>query len=220
VFSWWDLGEGIGYSGTQLELFRIECPFCLEKGNFAVDHQASKRKPNTGKVLHFDTLKCVNCGGYVMVLWSAGEFASPLSGLYSYRVLPWPLETTSFPDHWPQNIGRYWLQAHRSVQQENWDAAAVMARSAMQLALREHGATGRTLAQEVESLANTGVLPPLMKEWSHEVRELGNESAHPGVSQDPTEPADAKDIVEYLDFMLGYLYTLPHQIQQYRSRRT
>jgi glyceraldehyde-3-phosphate dehydrogenase/erythrose-4-phosphate dehydrogenase len=30
-----------------------------------------------------------------------------------------------------------------------------------------------------EDLASRGILPPLVREWSDNVRELGNESAHP-----------------------------------------
>jgi hypothetical protein len=191
----------------------------MEKGIFSYEHKAAKRKPNERKVLHFDTLKCDNCGGYVLVLWSAGESTVSGSGLYDYKLLPWPIKIDRYPEHWPEAVGRYWLQAHRSLQQENWDAAAVMARSAMQVALREHGATGRSLAQEIDTLAGKGVLPPLMSEWSHELRELGNESAHPAPGQAATEASDARDIVQYLDFMLQYLYTLPEQIRQYRERR-
>ena len=134
-------------------------------------------------------------------------------------MLPWPLKLEKYPEHWPEAVGRYWLQAKRSLRDENWDAAAVMARSAMQVALREKGASGSTLKQEINHLASSGVLPALMKDWAHELRVLGNESAHPAASQPPTESLDAKDIVRYLDFMLTYLYDLPKDIEQYRERR-
>ena len=67
-----------------------------------------------------------------MVLWSSIEAGA---GLHDYRVLPWPLKTSSYPEYWPAVVGRYWLQAQRNIQDENWDAAAVMARSALQAAL-------------------------------------------------------------------------------------
>ncbi len=219
TFSWWDLGEGAGYRGDELEVERITCPFCKERGNFDVEHHAAKRKSNSSKTLNFDTLRCGNCTGYVLVLWSASEYASGFDRLYQFRTLPWPLKLEKHPDHWPEGVGRFWLQARRTLKDENWDAAAVMARSAMQVALREHGANGGTLKQEVDDLADRGILPPLMKEWAHELRELGNESAHPQPGQAPTEQQDAKDIVEYLDFMLEYLYNLPHRISQYRQRK-
>ena len=62
--SWWQLGEWAGSPGSELSIYRITCPFCMEKGNFEVAFHAEKSKPNSRKTLNFDTLKCVNCAGY------------------------------------------------------------------------------------------------------------------------------------------------------------
>ena len=215
--SWWQLGEWSGYRGEKLALYQITCPFCMEKGNFNTIFHAEKKKPNSDKRLNFDTLECGNCKGYVMVLWSANEYSHG-QGHHDYRVLPWPLKYEKYPEHWPEAIGRYWLQAKRNITQENWDAAAVMARSALQIALRDHGAKGGNLKKEIDDLAAKGMLPPIMKDWSDHIRELGNESAHPDPTQGPTNPQDARDIVHFLDFLLKYLYSLPHRIKRYRER--
>ena len=215
AFSWWQLGEGQGQLGSELALYAIACPFCLERGNFELEHRAQKRQPNGPKVLFFDTYKCGNCAGYVMVLWSANSRGD----LHGYRVLPWPVSLEKHPEHWPADIGRYWLQANRSIAGENWDAAAVMARSAAQLALRAHGATGANLKQEIDGLASKGALPSHMRDWAHELRELGNDSAHPTPGQSPTDPQDAKDVVEFLSYLLEYLFDLPHRIAAYRARK-
>src|SRR5437879_3935099 len=156
--SWWDLGEWSGDLGTELKTYDITCPFCMERGNFKVAFHAEKQKPNGHKKLNFDTLECGNCRGYVLCLWSAG------SGLHAHRVLPWPLRVERHPNHWPETIGRFWLQAKRSLTDENWDAATVMARSAMQAALRSFDAKGANLKQEIEDLASKGLLPPIMKD--------------------------------------------------------
>jgi hypothetical protein len=95
-----------------------------------------------------------------------------------------------------------------------------MARSAMQVALRQKDVSGSSLKHEIDDLAARGILPPHMKDWAHELRELGNESAHPDPGQTKTNGGDARDVIEFLDFMLQYLYDLPHQIEQYRKRRS
>lgn len=217
--SWWDLGEWSGVHGDRLAIYRIQCPFCYEKGNFSTTFHAEKKKPNSSKTLNFDTLKCGNCSGFVMVLWSANDHSFGPNGIHGYRVLPWPLRVTSAPRHWPDEVQRYWIQAQRNLQDENWDAAALMARSALQVALRNNKAQGRTLKSEIEDLASKGILPPLMKDWSDNVRDLGNVSAHPQPGQPPTSSEDARDIVKFLNFLLEYLYTLPQRINDYRSRR-
>jgi len=154
--------------------------------------------------------------GYLHVLWSANEFGT---GLYDFKVLPWPLGKPVPSENWPPEVQRFWVQAKNSLKNENWDAAAVMARSALQFALRDRGAIPAKLYKEIEELADKGILHPLMKDWSHEVRELGNDSAHPELNAPPTDPKDARDIVKFLDFLLLYLYDLPTDISKYRQRR-
>jgi hypothetical protein len=187
----------MGQRGNELAVHQITCAFCLERGNFKTAFHAEKKKPNSRKKLNFDTLQCGSCAGYVLVLWSATEHPGG-QGLHDYHVLPWPLKFEEFPDHWPGAVGRFWLQAQRNLQSENWDAAAVMARSALQSALRDKKAKGANLKQEINDLASKGFLPPIMKEWSDNVRELGNDSAHPQAEQPPTSPQDAQDVVRFL----------------------
>jgi len=211
--SWWKLGEWSGYNGTKLATYKITCPFCSEEGNFSTEFHVAKKQPNGDKLLNFDTLKCGSCASFVQVVWSAGD------RLHDFRVQPWPLRYNKAPDEYPEAIGRFWLQAKRNLADRNWDAAAVMARSALQLALRSHDAKGANLKQEIDDLAKKGQLPPVMQDWSHNVRELGNDSAHPAPGQPPTSPKDASDIVGFLDFLLQYLYTLPKKIGEYRDRK-
>lgn len=211
--SWWSIGEHRGYHGSELALHQIACPFCSERGNFSLEFRAQKKQANGSKVLNFDTFKCGGCASYVQVFWSAGD------RLHDYKVQPWPLKLEKAPEHFPEAVGRYWLQAKRSMNENNYDAAAVMARSALQLALRAHEAKGANLKQEIDSLAERGLLPPLMKDWAHVVRELGNDSAHPHLSEKPASSQDAADIVNFLDFFLEYLYALPKRIEEYRGRK-
>jgi hypothetical protein len=217
--SWWELGEGSGHRGNQMQVHRLTCAFCKERGNFALAHRWEKKKPNSSKRLNFDVYQCHNCAGYVHVLWSAQEFTGVI---HDYRVLPWPLDAKPEPnEEWPVGMHRFWVQAHDSLTNENWDAANVMARSALQFVVQEKGATGRTLKAQIEDLVTKGTLHPLMKDWAEEVRIFANESAHPDapIPADAT-PQDSRDIVNFLDLLLLYLYDLPHQIAQFRQRKT
>lgn len=216
----WDLGEGSGYSGNNLAIYLISCPFCSETGLFDVKSHAEKKKPNSNKKLNFDTLVCGHCKGYVMVLWSASESGGK-HGIHDFRVLPRPGRLVRYPDAYPENLGRCWIQAKRSIDDENWDAAALMARTSLQIALRDQGAesTAGNLKGEIKDLVEKGILPALMEDWSTEIRILGNEAAHQLPGSEPTIPKDARDVVNFLDYLLEYLYLLPSQIAKYRSRR-
>lgn len=215
--SWWELGEWAGSQGNKLALYSITCAFCGERGNFTRVFHGEKKKPNSEKRLNFDLYQCGNCAGFVHVLWSASEWGG---GLHNFRVLPWPIGKPEAPEHWPSSIKRYWVQAHDTAASENWDAAALMARSALQQAVRDHGAKGGSLKAEIDDLASRGVLPSHMRDWAHEVSLLANESAHPDDSEAVTpNQTDVSDILSFLDFLLVYLYDLPHQIAEYRNRR-
>lgn len=138
-----------------------------------------------------------------------------LQGAY---VLPWPLKTGKGSKNWPDTVKRFWRQAHDSLRNENFDAATLMARSALQAITREQGAAAGSLKSEIEDLSAKGVLPASLKEWAHELRELGNESAHPNTDSPEVKPEDARDIVKFLDFLLEFAYDVPVRINEYRNR--
>src|SRR5215204_1369911 len=105
--SWWDLGQGSGYHGTSLALHQITCGFGNERGKWERSHHQEKKKDN--KVLNYDIYRCVQCGNYTMVFWAAS------GRIHDYKTVPWPRQTITFPEHWPSDIGRFWLQAQRSL---------------------------------------------------------------------------------------------------------
>jgi hypothetical protein len=216
--SWWDFAEHSGFPGNTLALHRITCAFCDQAGNFATIHHEERKHAETKKALNYDTLKCGNCGNLIMVFWSASVMSFG-HGMHNFHSVPWPQKTTRFPEHWPSDVGRYWVQARRSLEGNNWDAAALMARSAVQLVVRYQKAEGNNLKQEIDDLGTKGILPPIMVEWSHEIRVLGNENAHPAPGDKGTEQKDAADVVEFLGQLLSTTYNLPHAIKQYRERR-
>ena len=105
--SWWELGENSGFPSDKLALHRITCPFCMERGNFSTEHHAEKKQPNTSKVSNFDTLKCGSCASFVQVVWSGSM------DIHDFKVQPWPLKYEKAPEHFPEDVGRYWLQAKK-----------------------------------------------------------------------------------------------------------
>lgn len=60
---------------------------------------------------------------------------------------------------------------------------------------------------------------PVMQEWAHEVRVLGNDSTHPKPGTTGTKEKDARDVVEFLSFLMKVIYNLPSEIEQFRKRK-
>lgn len=193
--TWWEFGEGTGYSGDELAVYRLRCAFCRATGNFSLTHREKKiHAANHRKVLYFDTMQCGECANYLMVFWSAGR------GLHDYKTVPWAFGNyESIPENWPDNVGRFWQQGRRALARNDLDAATLMTRSALQAALRAKDADGGTLQKEIDNLASTGLLPPLMKDWAHALRLLGNSSAHPKPDEPAPDKRDVRDVVEFLE---------------------
>lgn len=207
---WWSLGEHSGYDGEKLALYRIHCGFCSEEGNWELAHH-QERSNKDKKKLNYDTYRCLGCGNLTMVFWSAS------GRLHDYHQVPWPANTTKAPENWPAEIGRYWLQAQRNIENENWDAAALMARSSLQLLLRHEKAEGGSLMKEIDDLAKKGLIPPIVQEWGHELRVLGNEAAHPIPGAKGIAEKDARQMVRFLRVVLTLLQDLPADIKKYRG---
>ena len=69
-----------------------------------------------------------------------------------------------------------------------------------------NGAVGKNLRAEIDDLADKGLILPIMKDWSHEVRELANEGTHPQPGSTGTDEKDAKDVVEFLTFLMRVMF--------------
>jgi Domain of unknown function (DUF4145) len=94
-----------------------------------------------------------------------------------------------------------------------------MARSAVQLVARANGAVGKNLKEEIDDLADKSLILPIMKDWAHEVRVLANAGTHPQPGTKGTGEKDAKDVVEFLSFLMTVMYNLPKQIEDFRGRK-
>jgi len=42
--SWWDLGESSGHQASEMEVWRLTCAFCQERGNFALAYHAREEE--------------------------------------------------------------------------------------------------------------------------------------------------------------------------------
>jgi HEPN domain-containing protein len=208
-------------SGVQtLRCLILSAPFVKKKatGNWNTTH------PRQSQTLaRYLTYKCGNCANYIMIFWSADEHHAggynPTQGLHAYRTVPFAIGGWDGEDYWPDNAKRHWKQAHNAVNRGDYDAAVVMARSAVQAIVRDKKAKKGSLYNEINDLVVRGVIPNIVGELAHEVRELAKPSAHPTEDEKPVDAKDAREIVEFLDILLEYGYDLPHKINEHRQRQ-
>jgi len=111
-----------------------------------------------------------------------------------------------------------------SDREEAWSAfhgglhkgAALLARSSLESAVKQLGASGKDLYAKVDSLADSGVITKDLAAWAHEVRLTGNEAAH---EMGPVSEADAQDGLYFLDAFLEAVYVVPARHRERVAQR-
>jgi hypothetical protein len=75
-----------------------------------------------------------------------------------------------------------------------------------------------SLAVQLKKLKENGVIENKLFEWAEELRAMGNEAAHGVESTIPGD--DAKDMLEFTEALLEYVFTYRHKFEEFQKRRT
>ncbi len=126
-----------------------------------------------------------------------------------YIVFP-VVSSVDTPEHVPLELHRFYEQAFDSLQRGNWDAAGMMFRRTLEAAVKELHPDGKgNLYTRIENLPDEIGVTNAMKEWAHQVRDIGNEAAH----EEPETEADAKVIYNFTNMFLRYAFTMPGMME-------
>jgi hypothetical protein len=85
--------------------------------------------------------------------------------------------------------------------------AAALARRAVQSICQDKGATKKELRDQIDELFTNKIITQELKDWSHEVRYVGNDAAHPNSNDVSKE--DSEEIIDLLDSLCEVLYVTP-----------
>jgi hypothetical protein len=95
-------------------------------------------------------------------------------------------------------------------------ASVIFSRKSLEAICVDQKAAGKDLHNQINNLAQKGLIPELLKEAAHSVRLLGNEGAHEldvEVSAD-----DAETLLALCDAIIGYVYEAPQLVQRIQKR--
>jgi Domain of unknown function (DUF4145) len=150
-------------------------------------------------------------GGVNFTNWAAGQMPQ---GPPLQRYWPEKAQTTA-PDYTPKNIESFYTQGMDNLARKNFDAAGTMFRKSLDTALRRLDPSGKgTLQQRIDNLPAALGITPAMKEWAHQIRELGNDAAH---EEDPFTEDEAKALQAFSELFLTYTFTLPGMLAARKS---
>ena len=129
-----------------------------------------------------------------------------------------PLAKDDIPEHLPENVGRFFRQGVDNVKQRNWDAAGSMFRKTLESALKHRFPDNakNSLATQIKKAVEDRKLTPEMAEWADQIRFWGNEAAH---EDEPFTEEDARQMGEFTELFLTYLFTLPEKLTRARDQK-
>lgn len=207
-------------------VIRQNCPWCdLQESAFQIVHE---RRYTRAAHQHSRQLiaACGGCKRWVMIdiemdydfrdadiLKEQGEVARDR---VFREFFIWPrFANTSAPDHTPEDVGTKYAQAMRALHRGDWDAAGMVARKALEIAVKgmPSATGGGDLKGRIDKLAAAQIITPLLAEWAHEIRKLGNDAAHDDFSEE-----EAREISEFAETFFEYAFNMPKTLEGRRAK--
>jgi hypothetical protein len=93
-----------------------------------------------------------------------------------------------------------------------------MCRKTLEGICAAHGIAERSLNGSLKKMKDGSLIDDRLFEWSDTLRVMGNEAAH-GVGVSIGE-ADAKDVLEFTNAILDYMFSYRDRFEQFKRRRT
>ncbi|GAA0030208.1 DUF4145 domain-containing protein [Bradyrhizobium ottawaense] len=94
------------------------------------------------------------------------------------------------------------------------DAAAVMAGSAVDAMLKNHGLVDGTLYKRIDEALQKNLLTQGMADWAHAVRLGSNRPRHADADKPHVTPDEARQSVEFAEALGNFLYVLTARIRR------
>jgi hypothetical protein len=215
-----------------MAIIDLTCPHCHIE-NVMFSSVGETRLDMAGSIHMFSLfLSCQNCKkGVVATVGISGqnEIHRTHGNIRDFKhrlelkeVYPAPL-TVDAPEHTPPNIANFFRQAKTAFRASSasknlgFDAAATMARKSIETACKHIDPDSKgSLYDRIESLAEQDFITPDMKDWAHEIRDIGNDGSH---ETEPLSKEDAEDVLNFTEMFLMYLFTLPGMLTSRRREK-
>ncbi len=132
----------------------------------------------------------------------------------------WPEDARpSCPGYVPKNIKELFIEAQKIFRDaESSRYAAVACRNVVEAVIRDRLGLDKThenLASLINRVVEEEKIPPVLTEWAHAIRLLGNQGAHPDNA--PSED-EVREILEFTRVFLEFVYTYPERIRRLRRK--
>ena len=173
----------------------ILCPNCHERTS--ISSRARYDSPHTDTL--YEIAECNGCDFFVLVV--RNRTGGSIRTIYPHTL---PKATD---ERIPEAVKKDFDEALMCLSVGAARGAAVLARRALQTMCKEKGATKKELKDQIDELFTKSVITKDLQGWSHEVRYVGNDAAHPNDVE--VQKEDAEEIIDLLESLCEVLYVAP-----------
>ncbi len=195
----------------ELEFMLVDCKECGAIVNAEVVGGYIDTDNVTAETYRISLLRCPRCGGPALV----SEIA--FNDGFDQPVRLYPPRETGIGPAIPKSIRSAYEEARTCFNAKAYTATAIMCRKILEGIAEEHSITARNLATSLKDLRDKGIIESRLFEWADALRISGNEAAH-GVSTS-ISAQDAKDILEFTNALLEYVFTFQDKFRAFQKRR-
>jgi hypothetical protein len=198
-----NLGEGRAMPARR-------CPYCKTMSNFDLGEQITGGHLE-GRFVSLDT--CQHCG--TPVYFSVPSQQDRESVIDSY-----PKLDINISEELSKDVEVAFGEAIKSLDEGNWNACVLMCRRALDEAMENLDAAGKDLFKKIDDLAKKGKITADLKKWAHENRLASALAAHGSPDKKWSDQQDAEEMVEFCRWFFQYIYVLPQQLAESKTRLT
>lgn len=191
----------------------VECKHCEAVVNGEELHSYEAYDPEQGPPIKYSFLKCPKCWAPFLVFqenYGDGWDDDP------YRIFP-PQDKRVNPS-FPEPIKNAYQEALACFKSKAFTATLIMCRKTLEGICSAHGITVKNLGESLKEMKINGIIENKLFEWAEALRISGNEAAHD--VNITVSSQDAKDIIEFTDALLEYVFTFRDKFDEFKKRRS
>jgi hypothetical protein len=195
----------------------VECLECRSYVEAKESGSFERLSDGSGPSSLYTLLSCSKCGSPILVRQTnIGNMAE--GDKWDTPYLLFPATDLRVNPSAPRDIQAAFEEACACYRAQAFTASAIMCRKTLEGICAAHNVTERSLASSLKKMKDTGLIDERLFEWSDSLRVAGNEAAH-GVGLSIAQP-DAKDILEFTNAILDYMFSYWDRFEQFKKRRT
>lgn len=164
----------------------------------------------------YSFLKCPKCDSPFLVVQEL-VYSNPDGNEFwddPYRLYP-TQDKINFS--YPEPIKKAYSEARACFKTKAYTATAIMCRKTLEGICAEHNISESNIETSLRKMKEQGIIENRLFEWADTLRISGNEAVHDlniTVSMD-----DARDILEFTNAILEYVFTFKDKYEQYKKRQ-